>query len=442
MTPEKAMQEIAALIEKACNAGHVDAASAALVLGGEAFEVARGFANKPEGITATPETLFHIGSVTKSLTAEMLWTLIGEGKLDASMPVAEAAPELARIATLADPRLTLAHLLSHTGGIDGDVIFDCGRGKDVLRRYMMNIGEIGSLHAPGAHFSYANIGYGILGRIVELASGMAFEDRLAKQLRDAHGLKQVAILPIEKIRQRTAFHFTNGTPDWFGPHSNIASGTVLAMSMGDLARWASHHLPGARADLPTAQMRAQAIALPHNHRYEGWGHGFTLMDGMGETLFGHDGGTAGTGTFMRIAPGQGAAWAMSATGPGSVALYREAEPYLRVAAGVPEGKRRVPSGGPVPQSFDLYEGVYGRYGMEFRIETRDGTLTLVPGGALNPASFGALALRPLTRDVFEAAIPSVNATVWISFHEFDASGKPQLLFALERMARRSGDLPR
>lgn len=193
------LNEIAPIIERACGSGSIDGASLSVLHDGETYKSAWELANRDEEIAATPDTLFHIGSATKSLTAELVWKLIGQGRLSVDMPVISAAPELSHIATLADPRLTLAHLLSHTGGLDGDVIFDCGRGKDVLRRYMAAIPAIGSLFAPGEQFSYANIGYGILGRIVELVGGAPFEDALAKSLREDHKLSQFAILPIDKF---------------------------------------------------------------------------------------------------------------------------------------------------------------------------------------------------------------------------------------------------
>ena len=56
--------------------------------------------------------------------------------------------------------------------------------------------------------------------------------------------------------------------------------------------------------------------------------------------------------------------------------------------------------------------------------------------------FNGLRLRPLTDQVCEVRLESLGATVWVSFHDFDDSGRPQLLFLLERMARRaSGGAP-
>lgn len=437
--------DIAPILEAACAGKRVDAVSLALRVGSETFALSRGLANRAEDIAATPETLFHIGSVTKSLTAEIVWSLIAAGRLSADLPVIRAAPELSHIRTLADPRLTVLHLLSHTGGLDGDVIFDAGRDRDVLRRYMAQIREIGSLFAPGEHFSYANIGYGILGRIAELASGGAFEDLLARHLGQTHGLTRFGILPLDKIRQRTALHFVEGknglAPDYFGPHSNIASGTVLAMSMGDLVGWAASHFAStATGEVPslTAAMTQPVAALPHNHRYGGWGAGFTLMADRDETLIGHDGGTAGTSTFLRIAPHKRVAWALSATGSGGTAVYRDVEPILRRLAGLAPAPERVPPGGPVPSDLSVYEGRFVRDGMSFTVRRHDArSLRLGVEGPLAPGIANGLVLQPLSAKVCAMRIPALDASVWVSFHDFDEHSRPRLLFLLERMARRN-----
>lgn len=429
--------ELRSILAGACEDGRVDAACVAICSPRESGAVAVGSANPREDVAASAETLFHIGSVTKAITAELVWRLIDAGRLSSSTTIVDAAPELARLPAFADRRLTIAHLLSHTGGIDGDVIFDAGRGKDVLRRYMAQIPHVDLLFAPAAHFSYANLAYNVLGRIVEVVGGRAFEDALRELLCGTHGLSDVAILPEEKIRRRTALHFTRAGGKWlpslFGPCSNIGSGTILAMSMPELARWG-------RALLGTGEvvrnMRESAVALPFSHRYEGWGFGVSLFDESGRILFGHDGGTAGTTTFLRIAPRQDAAWAFAATGHGAAAVYRQLDPVLRKAIGLDTAPVRLVRGN-VPGDLAPYEGVYARHGMTFTVRRVDDALGLSVAGAHAPQILNGLILRPLNVQVFETRIEAVAATVWISFHDFAADGRPGLFCALERMAKRT-----
>lgn len=436
MSNASTLRALQKILDTACRRRGLQGASLAIHTKGATHALVAGMANAPEKVPATTDTLFHIGSTTKAITAELIWRLIGDGKLSADLPVIDALPEVAHIAALADRRLTIAHLLSHTGGLDGDVIFDAGRGKDVLRQFMARITDIGSLFAPGAHFSYANVAYNILARIAEVRGGAPFEDALAEMLRTKHGVSQFAILPEEKIRKRTALHFSKRgrewAPDYFGPYSNIGSGTVLAMSPTDLVRWGISLLD--TGDV-VRRMQQPVVRLPFNHRYEGWGYGLTLLDGLGERLFGHDGGTAGTATFLRIAPQARSAWAFAATGAMAIATYRQLEPLLRKFASVAPAPKRAPEGKP-PRDLKPYEGTYSRHGMDFTIKAAGRVLRLTVGGSMAAPVLQGLKLRPLSPSVFEAEIAALKATVWVSFHDFEPDGRPNLFFGLERMARR------
>ncbi|HOY77192.1 MAG TPA: serine hydrolase domain-containing protein, partial [Hyphomonadaceae bacterium] len=402
MSLKRAWAEIAGTLENACASGKITAASLALTTGDELHAVAAGMANQPEGVSATTDTLFHIGSVTKAMTAEIIWNLAEQRKLSVDWSAAEAAPELARISGLDDPRLTLRHLLSHTSGLDSDIVFDAGLGPDVLRNFFGKVDRIGALFDPGQHFSYSNVGYGVLGRVAELAGGAPFEEQLASLLRNQHGLTHFAIHPADKIRQQTAVLFHDGQPVLFGPCSSIASGTLLAMSMSDLVRWGASHASGKLTS--TSLMRAAAITLPHNHRYEGWGNGFALMDNLGAGLFGHDGGTAGTGTFLRIC--EQATWAMSATGPGAIGVYREIEPMLRAALELAPSRRQGVLQ-ELPGPLDVYEGVYSRHGADYAVSKSDdgGLIVTASGTMVAPMS---LSLRSLSARVWEAILPGLG----------------------------------
>ncbi|WP_299329539.1 serine hydrolase [Parasphingopyxis sp.] len=440
MIARNSAEELQAVLDAACADGRIDAGC--LAIAGQSGEHAcvAGRANVPEDIAATTDTVLHIGSITKLITAELIWRMIVDGALTLEMPVIEAAPELAHIETLRDSAITIGQLLSHTGGLDGDVIFEVGRGPDVLRKFMAEIDEIGSLFTPGDRFSYANVAYNILGRILEVRGGKVYQDALGRHLREDCGLAHIAILPEDKIRMRTAVHFStiDGelVPSTFGPNSNIASGAVLAMSMPDLARWGVGLLDNAEL---VEGLTTPVIALPHNYRFEGWGYGAILLDGMGSRLFGHDGGTEGTSSFLRIAPEQKTAWAFAATGDAVLAVYRELEPLLREACAVGSAPDRRPAG-EAPTDLSIYEGCYRRHGMRFRITVgEESTLLLRADGDATPPVLDGLVLEPLDRSIFETRVGELGAPTWLSFHEFDDSGVPQLFFVIERMARRTGE---
>lgn len=419
------------LMEAACLSGDVGSASLSLRGPGQSFDLVAGLADPRGGTPVTPDTLFHIGSVTKSLTAELVRDQIRAGRLTDQTALTDAAPETRRIAGLAGRHVTIEQLLSHTSGIDGDVLFDAGRGRDVLRRFISRVDRLEFLFEPGGYFSYANFGYGLLGRVVELAGGRPYETALAESLRDRHGLARFALKPEEKARFRLALAYEDGRPVPAGPHSNLASGTMLAMAPGDLALWGL-------AQVDDREMSRQVVATPSALRYRGWGRGFMLFDHGAEPVFGHDGGTAGTASFLRIAPSARAAWAFSATGPRTVALYRQLEPHLRAGLGMAPARSPEPPGSPPPERLDAYAGRYQRHGMTFDLRSTEAhDLTLEVSGDYAPTPFSGARLRPLTDRVFEADLPGLAASVWVGFDDFDAAGRPRLFSIAERMAARA-----
>ena len=64
---------------------------------------------------------------------------------------------------VADPRatveITVAQLLSHTSGIDGDFFLDTGSGDDCVERYVLACAALPQLHPPGEMLSYCNAGF-------------------------------------------------------------------------------------------------------------------------------------------------------------------------------------------------------------------------------------------------------------------------------------------
>lgn len=432
-TTAKAVQDI---LEQACATEHVGAAALAISDGKKAQSVAAGLANAPENITADEDTLFYIGSITKALTAELLWNLALKGELDVDAPIADALPEIRHIEGLLDPGITVARLLTHTSGIDGDIMLDTGASKDVLRRFMGAIQEISTTFAPGAYFSYANVAYNILARLVETRGGAPFEDLLRQHLRDTYGLTHFGISPEEKMRHRLALDFFRHEDKWipsgFGPHSNIGSGTVLTMSMPALATWGAQL--GASGE-SFERMRGLGAEMPFSHRYEGWGHGLTLLDDMGQTVCGHDGGTSGTSTFLRILPKSGKAWSLSATGGGAGTLFRQLDAMIRETLGLsPLNKQVTPDSG--PRDLSLYEGTYARYKMRFTLKADADGLKLEVGDDYATPALNGVMLTPLNSQIFDVHIPALGTNTWMSFHEFDEAGRPHLFHALERMSRR------
>ena len=140
---------------------------------------------------ATPDALFRIASVAKPVTAAAIRLLAEQGRFSLDEPAFALLPQFSPLPGASeDPRLgriTVRHLLAHSGGWDSATTFDpmfrsteiaaatgtpAPASADAIIRYMM--GQPLSFE-PGTRFAYSNFGYAVLGRIVERISGTSYE---------------------------------------------------------------------------------------------------------------------------------------------------------------------------------------------------------------------------------------------------------------------------
>lgn len=164
------------------------------VLTGDQVTYTKGFGARDleQNLPATPDTLYGIGSCTKSFTALAIMQLVQEGKLDLEDPVEKHVPF--KLKTKEQP-ITIQNLLSHSSGIP-----DLGVANILIQR--LSVGGSNSITMsswddffrhingasneittkPGEKFRYFNSGYTILGKIVEILSNRSFEDYIRDQI--------------------------------------------------------------------------------------------------------------------------------------------------------------------------------------------------------------------------------------------------------------------
>jgi CubicO group peptidase (beta-lactamase class C family) len=150
-----------------------DFSGAALIGRGEAIEVetAHGFADPARTRRNATTTRFNLGSITKTFTAVGIAQLVQQGRLSLDDPLAKHLPDYPNQAAAA--RITIRQLLSHRSGIAQFMRADFG---DVPVAAMVKmVGAEPQAFEPGAGQQYSNGGYVVLGRVIEVVSGKAYE---------------------------------------------------------------------------------------------------------------------------------------------------------------------------------------------------------------------------------------------------------------------------
>ncbi|HTH49938.1 MAG TPA: serine hydrolase domain-containing protein [Candidatus Limnocylindria bacterium] len=171
----------------------------------------------------TADTMFWIASQSKPITATALMMLVDEGKVNLDDPVEKYLPEFRSLRILKviglpgnetmeftppEKKLLVRHVLSHTGGLP----FSSAIETPTLDRYPLALRvrsyALQPLNAePGTVRSYSNAGINIAGRIIEVVSGMPYEDFLRQRIFEPLGMRDTTFWPNEEQSRRIAMAY-------------------------------------------------------------------------------------------------------------------------------------------------------------------------------------------------------------------------------------------
>lgn len=397
----------------------------------------------------TPAAVFQIGSITKVWTASVVLSLVDEGLLELDTPVVEVLPDL----RLADPEVTkgvtVRHLLTHTSGIDGDVFTDTGRGDDCLEQYVEQLGDACQNHPLGVTWSYCNSGFSLLGRVIEVVTGLTWDDAVRERLSTPLGLERVVTLPEEALLHAVAMGHderdgeTVPAAAWQLPRS-IGPAGLVTCSAADVLAFARMHLTGGLAADGTRVLSEASVAAMAAHEAElpdpyilgdSWGLGWIRFAWDDRRLVGHDGNTLGQAAFLRMLPdpdGDGGLAVVLLTNGGHTRdlyedLYREVFAEL---AGVTMPERFGPPDEPVDVDVTPYLGRYERTSVQMDVEQGDDgpilrTTLVGPLAELEPDPVEEHPLVPVGPGLFAVRPEGTETWVPVTFYEL-ATGEPYL----------------
>jgi CubicO group peptidase (beta-lactamase class C family) len=357
-------------------AHHVPGASVAVLVDGEVHELASGVLHMATGVEATPDSVYMLGSVAKVYTATLAMQLVDEGKLDLDRPVVEILPEFATADPEATKTITPRQLLSHTSGLTCDFMHDGGRGDDCIANYVEAAKNVAMDCPPGIAVSYSGVGYIVLGRVIEVLTGLSWDQALKERLFAPLGLTHTMTLPEEALSFRAAMShlgapgaYPEPAPAWDLMPRSAGPGARIIASAGDVVRLAKMHLDGGAGVLSAesvAAMQRREVDVPDKWTVsaDGWGLGWTLYDWDGVPGYGHDGAAVGQYAYLRVLPTKGIAIALTTNGGGArqlyAALFRELFDEL---AGVELPAAFEPAEQPPTVDIVPFAGVYRREGV-------------------------------------------------------------------------------
>lgn len=281
---------------------------------------AYGVTNVDFPLPVQPETLFMIGSTTKTFTGTVVMRLVEEGKLELSAPVVEYLPRFRVPDADVTSRVTIEHLVTHTSGWVGDYFEDAGRGSDATARLVARMARrTPQLTGLGQVWSYNNAGFYVLGRIIEKITGRSFEDVVRDWVFRPLGLERTFFFPEDVMTHPHALGHQVGREGpsvlrpWGLSRGSVAAGGIVS-NAPDQLRYVRFHMGRLELDADVRPpIVPDTVAAMQAPRAEAGGMaeqvGVTwLIEGSGRRrVVGHGGSINGQMSAFKMVPAQGVA---------------------------------------------------------------------------------------------------------------------------------------
>ncbi len=176
---DKQLAEFSHFVEENREAYQIPGVAVAVVQNGQiVFVEGFGLRNLENSAPVAPETLFHIGSTNKSVTAFLIATLVDDGLLSWDTPIIEVYPDFELSDADATEEVTIRHLLSMSSGIPDDAEDDFDLENAMAEDVFNVLANTPLLGKPGEKFSYSNLSSAAAGYVGVIAAGKAYNDDL------------------------------------------------------------------------------------------------------------------------------------------------------------------------------------------------------------------------------------------------------------------------
>ena len=449
--------------EQALTTHNIPAISLAIWKDNTLHQAAAGCLNIQTGQTATTDTVFQIGSITKVMTTSLIMQLVDEGRVDLDTPIKHYLHDFIIADTEATHSITVRQLVNHTNGMAGDFFpDDRGHEGNLIARYVDRCNLLPLVHPPGTMYSYSNSAFAIAGRLIEVMRGMTWYQAMDTYLFTPLGMKHALADPKDMIRfSAAAGHiYADGDSErWALPDNpylslgQAAVGATPAMSAENLIRFARAHMEGGNnqqgepwlSPASVAAMQTPQIEVPRGstllRKYAGLGWGLSEYPQQPPLkIAGHGGGTQGFLSMLQMIPEHNAAIAILINGFRPSAIEGLTNDLLRALADIPV-QQPEPQSQASAEQLSAIVGVYESFDTHITVSQRETTFHAEIVYKIDPLPPLQLELRHLQDDklgefTFAPYTQEGRRVPAIVFLDNNAQGVPQYLFNGGRQNRR------
>jgi CubicO group peptidase (beta-lactamase class C family) len=341
-------EQLAALVTQKMTEYRVPGVAFGILKNGRITMRGFGTTNLDNPQPVTPETVFPIASISKTVTATAMLRLVEQGRLDLSSPIRQYLPGFAVKDPVATQEVATWHLLTHTAGWEGQLTPE-DRGVQSLAQFAESQGELPQLAPPGEVWSYNNAGFTIAGRVIEVVTGQRIHDAIASLVLQPIGLTRTFTRTEDAVTYPfAAAHRSQGDSlnvvRPISRSSTVTAGGVW-MTLSDMLTYAKFHLgDGSGADGKPVLKRAslELMRTPRVKKVgtdDEMGLGWHLRK-IGGVMTASHGGTLGHISLLELVPDRQMALAILTNHNNGWRLIQDVE---RTALTVLEGMRLDPA---------------------------------------------------------------------------------------------------
>ena len=313
MSTELKFEQVCEKIRSEMKRLKVPGAAIGISHAGQEFSAGFGKTSLENPLRVTPDTLFQVGSISKTFTGTILMRLVEAGKLDLDTPVRKILPKFKMADPEVEKRLTTRHLLTHTGGWIGDYFNDFGNGDDALQKMVKKIRKLPQVTPLGQAWSYNNAGFNIAGRIIEVLTGQPYENTAREMIFIPLGLDMSFFYPDDVLithrfvsgHQKIGRKVQVARPWAIGRAGNCVGGVVSTVR--DLLSYARFHMGDGSTAQGEALMKRETLEAMRTEQVDAGGRGkmgltWFIKQAGDLKIFGHGGATHGQQAVLNFIP--------------------------------------------------------------------------------------------------------------------------------------------
>lgn len=280
---------------------------------GQEYAAGFGRTSVENPLRVTPDTLFQVGSISKTFTGTILMRLAEQGRLDLDTPVRKLLPKFKMSDAEVEKRLTTRHLLTHTGGWLGDYFDTFGDGDDALQKMVKKIRKLPQVTPLGGPWSYCNTGFNLAGRIIEVVTEKPYEQAAQEFILDPLGLKMTFFFPSDVLithrfavgHQKIGRKVKVARPWAIGRAGNCVGGVVSTVR--DLLAYARFHLGNGTNFQGEPVIKRESLEAMRVEQVDAGGRGkmgltWFIRQANGLKIYGHGGATHGQQAMFYFIP--------------------------------------------------------------------------------------------------------------------------------------------